>query len=244
MLLTPRAEALAPALSRTLGELEALMLDRPSFEPALARQRFTLCTVDFIEALLLPGLVAELARHAPGVDLVVARPDSDFERSLEDGSADLVIGMRRDRVAAVVWRKLFREDFVCMLRRGHPAARGRFTLERFLELGHVMVSTGVSGSSAVDLAVARIKKARRVALSIPTFLMAPYVVASSDLVATHPARLARRAAETLPLELRSPPLRLPGFDIHLGWHERRRQDAAHAWLRDVVAKVARDATEC
>lgn len=241
MLLTPRAEALGPALTRALGELEALVLDRPSFDPKTARLRFTLCTVDFVEALLLPALGAHLDRHAPGIELSVVRPDADFERLLEDGSVDLVLGVKRERMAAVVWRKLFREEFVCLLRKGHPALRGRFTLERFLELGHVMIGTGVGGASPVDDALAALGKRRRVALRLATFLVLPEVVASSDLVATHPLRLAARSIERLCLVERPPPLRVPGFEIHAGWHERRRRDAAHAWLRETVAAVARQA---
>lgn len=238
MLRTPRAEALAPALSRSLRELEGLVLDRPTFDPRSATMRFTLCTADLMEALLLPDLIAHVSRHAPGIDLAVVRPDDQFERGLEDGSIDLVVGVRRDRVAAIVWRKLFHEDFVCLLRRGHPAARGELTLERFLALHHVLVTTGVAGVSPVDDALARLGKTRRVALRVASFLVAPQVVAGSDLVVTHPARLARRAAASLPLVLRPSPLRLLGFDVQLGWHERRRRDAAHVWLRDAVVAVA------
>ncbi len=242
MLLTPRAEAMAPALARALGELEALVLDRPSFDPATARVRFTVCTLDFVEALLLPALMEHLARCAPGVDVSVVRPENDFERGLEDGSVDVLIGMRRQRVAAVVWRKLFHDEFACLLRCDHPAARGRFTLEKFLSLGHVVVATGVSDASAVDHALARLGKSRRVALRVGAFLVAPAVVASSDLVITHPARLARRAAAMLPLAIRKPPIELRGFDVHLGWHERRRHDAAHAWFRDAIVEVSNRAT--
>jgi DNA-binding transcriptional LysR family regulator len=31
------------------------------------------------------------------------------------------------------------------------------------------------------------------------------------------------------------PLELPGLPIYMIWHETRRQDAAHRWLREVVA---------
>jgi hypothetical protein len=36
-----------------------------------------------------------------------------------------------------------------------------------------------------------------------------------------------------------PELQLSGFDIHLAWHERQRNDAAHAWLRRLLDDVAK-----
>jgi DNA-binding transcriptional LysR family regulator len=104
-----------------------------------------------------------------------------------------------------------------------------------------MIGTGVGGQSPVDDALAPRGERRRVALRLATFLVAPQVVASSDLIATHPLRLARRALQTLPLVERPPPLRVPGFEIHAGFHERRRSDPAHQWLRETVAAVAHQA---
>ena len=36
-----------------------------------------------------------------------------------------------------------------------------------------------------------------------------------------------------------PPLPLPPFTLYQVWHERRQEDPAHAWLRGVLAEIAR-----
>jgi len=75
---------------------------------------------------------------------------------------------------------------------------------------------------------------------VPTFLMAPILVATSDLIGLYPARLASRAATMLPLTVHPPPFPLAGFDFHLAWHERHRHDPGHLWFRQQVIALAAD----
>jgi DNA-binding transcriptional LysR family regulator len=240
MVLTQRARALAAPLARALGDLEAVVLDRPSFDPATSTRTFTLATADYGEAMLLPPLLARLRREAPGVDVAAIHHGENPWAALEDDAIDASLGPRRGKAPALVWKLLFHEEFVVMLRRGHPVLRrrGGLTLDRFLALPQVSIAPGGRPGSAVDDALARLGKHRRVALRVPSFLVAPLVVASSDLIGMFPARLARIQAEALALELRPPPLELTGFDIQLAWHERFRHDAGHAWFRRVLTEVA------
>ena len=241
MLLTARARALAAPLARALGELQAVVLERPTFDPATSTRTFTMAASDLAEALLLPALHERLAREAPFVDLAAVRVGKDPGPVLEDDAVDVAVDPRRGASSpSIVWRALFHEDFLCVLRRGHPVLRrrGGLTLERFLALPQVLVAPGGSPGSLLDDALARLGQRRRIAVRVSSFLVAPLVVAGSDLVATLPARLARRMARSLPLVLRPSPVELAGFDLQMAWHERFRHDMGHAWFRRVLAEVA------
>lgn len=76
---------------------------------------------------------------------------------------------------------------------------------------------------------------------MPHFLIAPHLVATSDLVLTVAERVARRLAPPLGLAVLMPPaeLRLEGFTISSLWHERTHGDPAHAWVRGVFAETAK-----
>jgi DNA-binding transcriptional LysR family regulator len=89
----------------------------------------------------------------------------------------------------------------------------------------------------VDDALAPRGLTRRIALTVPHFLVAPLVIASSDLVLTLAERVARSFVTMAPLEIREPPIAVRGFTMYQSWHERRRGDPAHAWLRGLVAEV-------
>jgi DNA-binding transcriptional LysR family regulator len=235
---TPRAEALRGPLRRALDDVRALLAARPVFDPASAERGFAVAMADYGEALLLPPLLARVRAAAPAVTVAALNTGRELGAALDDGHVDLAFGPQRGGGAQIVWRKLFHEDFVCLARRGHPGVGARLTLERFLALPHVAITPGNRPGTPVDEAFARQGRRRHVAVRVPTFLMAPLLVASSDLIGLYPARLARRAAELLPLALHAPPVALAGFDVFMAWHERHRHDPGHAWFRKQVIELA------
>ena len=76
-------------------------------------------------------------------------------------------------------------------------------------------------------------------MALPHFLVAPYVVAETDLVLTLAERVARPMARTLSLTILEPPMELPSFTISLLWHERRQADPGLTWLRSEIAAAVR-----
>ena len=237
MIRTPRAMAIARPLRDALDALGQMVAGPSKFEPASARRTFRLGTADYGAAVVVPRLLDSVAQLAPGVSIEVQPVPDDLATALETGRLDAAVVPRRAVAAGLVWRPLFSERFVCIVRRGHPELDGRaLTLKTFCRLGHVVVTpTGRPGSPVDDL-LARKKLERKVVLRVPNFLLAPCIVASTDLIATTPARLASQFAG-LPIVAHEPPLPVPGFRIALGWHERFRSDPGHAWFRGVMTDV-------
>ncbi len=233
---TVRARELAAPLRAALRALDAVVLGRPTFDPATARRTFTVVATDYEIALLLPALGARLAREAPSCDLAFL-PGGRDAWVLEDDTADLAVMPRRPGSAALVWRKLFRDHAVGVVRRGHPCLARRLTLARFLALPQLLIAPAGRAGSQLDEALAAVGKRRRVAVRAPSFLIALETVASSDLLLAVPRGLAEVAARRLPLELVPLPVALEPFDIFLAWHEQHRGDPGHAWFRELVASV-------
>jgi DNA-binding transcriptional LysR family regulator len=80
---------------------------------------------------------------------------------------------------------------------------------------------------------------RRIALRVPDFYSALAIIARSDLILTAPSALARLIPRDFNVISLPPPLRLPGHSINLIWHERFTKDPSHAWLRSIVATIAK-----
>jgi DNA-binding transcriptional LysR family regulator len=112
------------------------------------------------------------------------------------------------------------------------------SLQQYLALEHLLVSPGGTPGSFVDTELGRRGHARRVALQVSSFLVAPQVVAETDLISTGPELLLRRLSKHYPIVLLQAPLRLPRFELCLVWHTRRDHDPAHAWMREVVVRAA------
>jgi len=239
MVPTARAERLAPRLRDALGALQGVFDDDAAFDPSAAQRFFTISSADLAQFVILPPLLKQLAREAPGLRLVVRPPRPEMLDQLASGAVDLAFSVMQDAPEGFRCQAVFREEFLCMLRKGHPAAAAPLTLERWLSLQHLSVAPRGGPGSIVDDALAKLGKQREIALVVPHFLMAPLIVAETDLALLLPARIARRYATLLPLELLPPPLPLAAFTIAQLWHERAHGDPAHAWLRQQVVHAAR-----
>ena len=239
MVPTARAERLAPRLREALGALQGVFDDEAGFDPRAARQVFKISSADLAAFVLLPALMKQLAREAAGLRLVMRAPRPEVLDSLASGTVDLAFGVFDEAPEGFRYQALFREEYLCLLRKGHPAAAAPLGLEDWLALKHVSVAPRGGRGSLVDDALAKLGKQREVAVVVPHFLLAPLLVAETELSVLLPARIARHYAKLLPVELLAPPLALPAFTIAQVWHETAHADPAHAWLRRQVVRAGR-----
>jgi DNA-binding transcriptional LysR family regulator len=177
------------------------------------------------------------------VELRVLAVGQDPASELATGKLDLVImpAQAGDDSQGVRARQLFSDRFVCIARRGHPLARKKtLSMSAFAGAAHALVSPWGMEGGYVDDALARHGLRRQVSIAVPHFLVAPYIVASSDLLLTMAERVAETVAEPLGLAVLSPPreLELAGFTNSLLWHERTHEDPARRWIRDVIVAEA------
>lgn len=233
---TPRALELAGTVAHAIASARDVF-DAPSvFEPATAHARFTLSLPDVAQLVLLPRLLEVLAERAPGVTLRIEPRAHGFEPgALERGDVDLVAAMQRPLPPA------FRSEDVlpsapmaCLVRRGHPVKR--LTLRRYLALSHL----AVGGPGLMSRALEARGLERNVVVRVPSFLVVPWIVAESDMVATLPRWIAQRFAEALPLDVRPSPIPLEHPPIAMIWHERTEHDPAQRWLRAIGREIARE----
>ncbi len=240
MVPTARARSLAQPLSRALADLRAVVATGSAFDPAVARRAFTIATADYGTMVLVPALMARIAREAPGIEVVVRPFPDEVVQALEDERIDVALSPYPEPRAALVGQRLFTERFVCVVRLGHPAAKKRFDLDAYCAASHVQIAPRGTRGGAVDDLLARQRRSRHVALRIADFLVAPLVVLETDLVLTLPARIAALYAETHPLVVLDTPFSRMSFTMWQTWLARRREEPAHTWFRNLVAAVAKD----
>ncbi len=236
--LTPRAARLLPTLDRALGELESAVAGEPEFDPKTARRTFTIGMADYMQALVMGPLLRQLEMEAPDVDLtVVVFPN--LRELVDTGAIDLALSIADADGRGLSRAPVFRENFICMVRRGHPQIRKAPSLDKYLAQRHVVIAPRGTEGSYIDTALAKRGLSRRIALRVTNFLIAPVVVCETDLINTMPARLARQLCKYYPLRLVKPPLQLPDFEYSMYWHPRLDQDPAQIWLREFVGRVCK-----
>ncbi|WP_237216474.1 LysR substrate-binding domain-containing protein, partial [Falsiroseomonas oryziterrae] len=235
---SPAALALQPALKRLLGEAADLVAQR-RFDPATWRGQVGIAATDHQTILLLPRLVRRVSREAPLLEVRVVPFLASMLDDLRDGRLALTFGILGQALPPGLRREaLYRDDFVTLLRAGHPAL-AEWSLERFVALDHVLVTVLGDGRGAMDEALRERGLARHVALRLPHFYAAMAVVAESDLVVTLPRSIAIRHGAALGLVALEPPLALPSFTASVIWPEVLDADPGNTWLRALVREEAR-----
>lgn len=234
---TARALELRQPLRALLADLDLLVRESAKFDPATSDRTFSMVATDYMHAVLSSQLLQAFAQEAPNarVALLAFDPRTVWSR-LEQDEADLafVTDMNlpdaRQRPGLV-------EEFKVIQRKGHPRGDKPFTLNSFCEVEHILVSPEGGGFlGAADKILAATGRKRRIACSVPSFLLAPALVANSDLIALIPNRLAARHTDFV--SQFDPPFSSPDFSVDLLWHPRRQNDPAHIWFRSLVFRTA------
>lgn len=90
---SPFGLRLKARLHGAIAELEAIVGDRPAFDPGTANDRFVLAMVDYLSLLLFPKLAAAVAARAR-VDLAVRALDAEPVTPLmQRGVVHLYVGV-------------------------------------------------------------------------------------------------------------------------------------------------------
>lgn len=250
---TNRAQELWPAVRDALQRLQTALAPNV-FEPASANTTFVLTMADATAAELMPPLVELITAQAPDVSLrVVPLTTRDPRRLLDEGLADLAIGnfpavmtdltarAQSGETVAFLHHRLFQGDYVCVMRRGHPLAKGPFTLDRYCSARHMLVSFSGRPYGFVDQALASLGRSRRVVLTVNQFFTAGRVVIHSDLLTVLPRHFVKVTGFADQLVLRELPFAATPIQVDALWHQRQDNSSAHAWLRARVVALAAQA---
>ena len=247
---TPRALALWPAVREALRQLQEV-LTPSDFVPAQASTTFVLAMADATAAALIPGLVEVMDRDAPGVSIrVVPLTTRDPRRLLEEEAVDLAIGYfpaafadltaraQAGEAIAFSHQRLYSGEYVCVMRRDHPLAKGPFTLNRYCAARHLLVSFSGRPFGFVDEALALLGRERRIVLTVNQFFTAGKVVTHSNLLTVLPRHFVNSTGLTDQLVLRELPFAVPTVHVDALWHHRLHRVSAHEWLRATISAVA------
>jgi len=229
---TPRAVELAGAIDPLLLSLQQALRRKPSFDPGTAERVFHIGLSDALEVALMPKLVQQFARTAPGIRLISSFTDRTRASSMLDaGEIDLAIGVFDE---ASTWHRgqaLFDWTFVCVFDPRHIALPGgRLTLEDYLAYPHLLTSFSGELHGFIDEKLEGLGHRRNVLFASRNFATNPLIVRQMAAFATVPSFVADAWAETLQLSTASLPFESLTTQVSLLWTAISDADAGLAWL--------------
>jgi DNA-binding transcriptional LysR family regulator len=133
---------------------------------------------------------------------------------------------------------LFRDRPVGLVCATHPIAKTAKSrapnLEEFLAYPHVRTTIESVATDPVDVALAAVGRARRIAVTTPSHAANFALMTGTDLVMCPAARLAQEAAR-LGFVVFELPIPVAFNAYALLWHQRAEADPANYWLRELIA---------
>jgi DNA-binding transcriptional LysR family regulator len=245
---TERASQLAPTVAEILARIRGVVSSAAPFDPRHSTRRFVIGAPDGISSVILTSLLETLREVAPGVDIGIRQllPVQGFTaphlawkdalKELEDRTTDIAIIPFDDIPVRFHKQKLYEEEFVIAVRKGHSFQRNP-TLKRYCEMEHLVVSHTGDVTGFVDVELARKGAARRVALTVPNFNFALSVLAETEMVSALPKRFVEIYGARFNVVAIKAPLPLPRFSINAVVPKVAMMDAGLAWLVQLLGQV-------
>lgn len=215
----------------------ALAPDR--FEPAEAELGLTIAVETHETIVVLPLLVDEIRREAPGIALTVKSGSlEDILSGVDQGRVDVAIGLFKGLPDRFMTCRLLSDEHACVMRADHPIVRSPLTLDRYLDAPHLLISMSGSTTNAVDDALASQGLRRRIAMQMPHGLAAVIALTRSDMITSVTRGVARVFAASAPAAVMDLPFNVPASTFRLVWNRRFHADPARVWLRRKLVAIA------
>lgn len=240
LLLTPRAESLIEPVRDILMRIESTVAAPPQFDPLSSSRAFTLLVSDFTVAVLIRPLLRRLAQTAPGVRFALqSQAGGDSAGRLESGEIDLLIVPEQYRSDEHPSSRLFEESYVCVTWLENQQVTEHLSFDDYVSAGHVVTKFGDGRVPAFDTwLMERFGVIRRNEVTVASLTEPAEMVVGTQRIATVHSRLAKAAAQVLPLKIWPPPLEIPPLVEYAQWNKVRADDPALQWLLGELQVVA------
>lgn len=236
---TLKAQTIAPDILAALQQLRQAIAASQTFQPATSDRTFAIGSSDYTSFVLVPPLLAFSQKVAPSLDFRLLGFEKDSAGDLlEQGAIEVALGVFPHPPRQTQCEPLFEERFVGIARHAHPAlSHGTMSLEAFTQLSHALTTLRRDSAGAIDRALHEQKLERRIVLTTPHMLVLPFAIASTDLVAAVPHRVALQLASLCQLTIFELPVQTQPWMVSMLWSTLSDRDEATCWLRDAIKTV-------
>ena len=231
---TPFAERLVEEVRPVLRTIQRIVSSPEPFQPATSTRHFRLAIPDFVPALL-PKVIVEIQRLAPGVTVEWMAPNTQTLLSVTEGEIDLALVNSASPIPEGVQRQDAGGDQIAVTftRKGHPAIAvwGR---DAWLKWPHIVVHLGERMRGHVESATDRYQLKRTIGATVSHFSQVPALVAHTNFLATMTPLVMGDEIARYGLCALVPPIDIKPARFSFIWSFRLATDPDNQWLRTIV----------
>jgi DNA-binding transcriptional LysR family regulator len=240
MVLTPLAESLVEPVRELLTVAQAIIDQRPDFDPATSTRRFRMMMSDYVATVLMIHALTLIKSRAPlvGVDIVQFE-GTPPEEVIERLEVDMVVLPEPFLTSDHPSEQLFSDTYTCIAWNGNKEVGKALTLDEFFTIPHVAIRfTTQPADSLEGWIFHRTGRTRRVDVTTHSYSLIPHLILNTTRIATVHVRLAQVYAKYLPIRIVEPPLEMPRLVEKIQWHNFRTADPGIAWMRMCLKEAA------
>jgi DNA-binding transcriptional LysR family regulator len=231
---TERCVEIVKTAESILNKIELAAMPA-EFDPASIETTITISATYLSRSVLLPGLIRDLRKEAPGIRFELITGFTDAGHHLVSGKADMALSPVAINESGIYGKFLFEDPYICLMDPSNDLADGELTLDRFASASHLIIHYGqkwqppfrkVLQEKGFDInATVSTANPEDVALLVP----------KTDLVVTMPSRIAQQF--TIPFVLRQCPVPAAA-QLNFYWPARLNDSPLHLWIRGKIFKLA------
>ncbi len=235
---TPLTEELKENIKKVLDLTERTLEDRGNFDPYRSTRTFHIGIQDYPMIVVLPRLIKSLREEAPNIKIRTFHLSMEERKTaLEDGKLDMVIGIKQDFGSSIFQQYLFKDREVCIMRKDHPLAKAKMSLEQYLSGEFIGLSVSDVKQARIDRKLSEMGHKRDIKLTVENEIAIPQLVSQSNYLAIIAELVAGEFLDWLPIKAVPLPIDIDTFDINQYWHVRYQKDPGHSWLRQAIKKA-------
>jgi LysR family nod box-dependent transcriptional activator len=237
--LTPLAQDLREPLRDILKNIERTIERRPAFNPSTDERTFTIAASDYATYLVFQPALRRLQDEAPGVRLKLF-PLHEIGRAVETGDIDLAI-WPSSIGPELPHEVLFTDRWVAVAWSGNEEVDETISLEQCLALPHVAYGAGLDARLGIlEKTLTASHPEARIAMSVESFFLLPFMLTSTRYIALVHERLARRLAGMGEIKILQLAFDTEPVTEAIYWHPRLTPDPAHRWFREMLVQCTAD----
>lgn len=233
MFLTPKAEALAEPVRRTLLQIRGEITRAGSFDPATTARHFVISASYYAYTILLADVVAKAATLAPAVTFEIVLPSEQAHERFDRAEIDLLLTLEPFALPGHTFTELWRDEEVIISWEG--AGFDGIDADTFFTCGHAVATFGIElRPSIADLFIERAGYNRRIEVKLPEFGALCQAIVGTRRLATMHRRYALHFAKIYPIKLHQTWVPFPDIVEGMQWHNVRDADPGLQWLTDLL----------
>lgn len=236
--LTALGQVLLDRTSTAYDVLERLFASQAEFDPTKEERTFTLVASDYAVSVFGAQLARVFHEEAPGLRLRFTQTPT----TVVDDTATLLSAvdgllMPHGVISDFPATDLYDDRWVFLVSDDHPSVEDRLTRADLARLPWVTYQRTYDAPAVRQLGMLGVEP--HVEVSVDSFQLLPLLVAGTRRIALIQERLARLMAPIAHVRVLEAPYEAVTLREAMWWHPVHTHDAAHIWLRETAARVAR-----